>query len=481
MKFRIMALIIVLFISLNSFTPACVGETVSAQNDYQNAEKAVLAAWDSYNDSVDISEYCIELENFEYFGDYVTYRNTEYFYVSIDSCSYNSQTNLITKLNFSYSFDKEKIPTMISLFDTKVKKVLDLMPEGASDVEKLLFLHDYIAGNTVYDKRVYNNIDTSDDKYIRTSYGCIVNENAVCEGISEAFLYFCKIIGIEAYPVISNTMVHEWNMVKLGNNYYHIDITQDAPVYKLGFHGFHQALGDISHTFFLKSDSQIKDEALGNSVHYSWNAPYSATDSSTFENAFWNDALGPINYCNGEYYYISSNNLVSYNYNSKTISNLFSIGQELWKCSCGITHRWIGKYSKSTTDGKLIYFISGNNIYAYNIANKSVGVVYSRSGKGFIYSILHKNNSMQISIRDDDVNKNPFYKDVELTSFVSPDASVVIGDSDGSGEINVADVLKLRKYLAKNDIDINEYGSDVKYDNEINAKDVLFLIKILAS
>ena len=130
MKFRIMALIIALFISLNSFTPACVGETVSAQNDYQNAEKAVLAAWDSYNDSVDISEYCIELENFEYFGDYVTYRNTEYFYVSIDSCSYNSQTNLITKLNFSYSFDKEKIPTMISLFDTKVKKVLDLMPEG---------------------------------------------------------------------------------------------------------------------------------------------------------------------------------------------------------------------------------------------------------------------------------------------------------------------------------------------------------------
>ena len=55
-----------------------------------------------------------------------------------------------------------------------------------------------------------------------------------------------------------------------------------------------------------------------------------------------------------------------------------------------------------------------------------------------------------------------------------------LGDVNGDNEIDMKDVLLLRKYLAKMDVTIVESLSDVNDDESIDMKDVLLLRKYIA-
>lgn len=457
------------------------GKHVYAITDnYQNAEAIILSAWDNLEASADIEKCNINKDSIDDFCETLADRNPEYFYVKTDTYTSNS-SGTVTALNFKYLWSNEEIKIKIQEFQRESNKILNLIPNNISDCEKLLILHDYLAVNTKYDLRVYQNINTDNDNYIRNAYGCIVNKTAVCEGISEAFLYFCKRLGIEAYAVKSNEMHHEWNMVKLGKNYYHIDITQDAYVYNLGVNGFFQPLGDISHTFFLKSDEQISDSSLGESAHYDWKAPYNASDSITYKSAFWNNSQGKINYMNGSYYYLTDGSFVKYDYKNKTMQKLFSFYKEAWRSSDGKRYIWNSNYSKSAADINNVFFTYANNIYSYNITNGSISVVFSRvNTTGFIYSIIYSDNTLSITVRDYDKNGNQEFKDYNLSDTVIPQSDLLMGDATGNGKIDISDLLSIKKYLAKQSPkNFNTACADIKLDNEINAKDALVLKKVL--
>ena len=56
----------------------------------------------------------------------------------------------------------------------------------------------------------------------------------------------------------------------------------------------------------------------------------------------------------------------------------------------------------------------------------------------------------------------------------------LLGDANNDGEINMKDVLALRKYIAGLEVEINEAAADANEDGEINMKDVLMLRKFIA-
>lgn len=483
----------ILFFAIIFSSVSTVGQAVQIHviNDYECAEKAVLEAWKNLEDSLDISEFKIDKSKVNDFCNYVSYKNTECFYVDFSNeYYYSTETGYIATIYFDYLFDKSEIEKEVATFNEECEKILARVPENVSVEEKLLILHDYLAAYTRYDKRVYYE-EKYEEGNIRTSYGCIVEQVAVCEGISEAFMCLCKLLDIEAYAVTSTSMHHEWNMVKIGENYYHIDITQDAPVYYLGKYGYHQAHGDITHKFFLKSDEQIKKGELGQNAHYDWIAPYYATDSKTYANAFWNEASGKVNYKYGKYYYIKEDKLVEYTYSTKTTKTLYHISDEVWDCTCGKFHKCKGEYSRSTVSEirDFVYFSSGNNVYSYNINNGGIRVIFSRPGKGFIYSLVYQDGKVYVSIRDDEAGKNykndytdvhPFYTDL---SFVVSglDITLLAGDVDGNGSLNIVDLLALRKYHLKVSENIDRVSSDVYLDGVIDMKDILVLTKTVVN
>lgn len=64
-------------------------------------------------------------------------------------------------------------------------------------------------------------------KFTNSSYGAICNNIATCEGFARGFLYMCQQQNIECYYVEGDYqgVPWVWNIVKIGESYYHIDIT----------------------------------------------------------------------------------------------------------------------------------------------------------------------------------------------------------------------------------------------------------------
>lgn len=133
---------------------------------------------------------------------------------------------------------KEKYDTLISEIN-KIKN--EIYFEGMTELDKLVLAHDYITENSAYYR-----IDVVDeegktisydygDGYSYNAYGILVNKKGVCQGLSYAYPCVLKALGypIENIRQIRSTeMMHMWNFVKLGNKWYHVDLTWDDPLYQ---------------------------------------------------------------------------------------------------------------------------------------------------------------------------------------------------------------------------------------------------------
>lgn len=98
------------------------------------------------------------------------------------------------------------------------------------DYEKVVAAHDYIVENCRYNKDAIDNDTLTDDDF--SPYGVFVKGVAVCEGYAEAFKMLMDIAGIDCIIVtgtVNDGVAHAWNMVKLENDWYHVDVTFDDP------------------------------------------------------------------------------------------------------------------------------------------------------------------------------------------------------------------------------------------------------------
>ncbi|MEI6578034.1 MAG: transglutaminase domain-containing protein [Eubacteriales bacterium] len=111
-----------------------------------------------------------------------------------------------------------------------LKKSAEIMAKlgQKSQFETELFIHDYIVNNCSYS-------NTNEDE--STAYGALIGKKAACEGYSKAAKVLLDMAGIECYVVsgMSNNFQgheedHMWNIVKINNQYYHLDLTWDDPI-----------------------------------------------------------------------------------------------------------------------------------------------------------------------------------------------------------------------------------------------------------
>ncbi|MBO4573380.1 MAG: InlB B-repeat-containing protein [Clostridia bacterium] len=118
---------------------------------------------------------------------------------------------------------------------TAAKDVLRVyVADDMTDHQKVCAIYDYLAKNVTYDNAVANYAGT-DRAYGKfscfTSYGALVNNVAVCDGISSAFRVLCLIEGIECEEIIGCCDVngsvggHAWNKVRLNGTWYGVDAT----------------------------------------------------------------------------------------------------------------------------------------------------------------------------------------------------------------------------------------------------------------
>ena len=140
------------------------------------------------------------------------------------------------------------------LYD-KVKKILDAnIKPGMSDFQKELILHDYLVENCHYS----SDTEQDSDSDIYRAYGALVNRDAVCNGYAEALQLMFNCVGVESKFVVGTAdgVDHAWNLVKLGDKWYHLDATWDDPLPDKG--------KKVIHPYF-----NVSDEVL--SHNHTWN------------------------------------------------------------------------------------------------------------------------------------------------------------------------------------------------------------------
>lgn len=155
-----------------------------------------------------------------------------------------------THLKIMFIIENDELITAKKTFDEEVKKILDNAPKNASDYELELYFNDYIIDNCTYNKKAAKvNIRIGNEG---NAYGALVDKKAVCEGYSRAFQLLCNRANIDCVSVLGETegTPHQWNCVKLYDNWYHVDVTWNDPDEEDGW---------LRYNYLNVSDEQISD------------------------------------------------------------------------------------------------------------------------------------------------------------------------------------------------------------------------------
>ncbi len=125
-----------------------------------------------------------------------------------------------------------------------------IITNDMTDYEKELAIHDYIIKNYSYNVAA---VENEDDNTLRTHSitGMLLDGNGVCEAYSNTFMLLCRMSGLECHLATGTVdgMKHQWNIVKLNNEYYNVDLTSDDPV--------PDKAGRVYYTHFNLTDSEI--------------------------------------------------------------------------------------------------------------------------------------------------------------------------------------------------------------------------------
>lgn len=178
----------------------------------------------NHDDSITVKA-SLEKEDIVELIDIIFYEDSLAF--NVKGVTYGVSSNKII-FNIKYSFKQESAEKMMKKMDKVAEKVISKFDEDTSTYEKILYIHDYIIDNTVYDESLNSS---------RSAYGAMVQGRAVCEGYARAFGYICSKAGIKTVNVVGKgtdsngrTENHMWNKVYYNKKWYDIDLTWDDPV-----------------------------------------------------------------------------------------------------------------------------------------------------------------------------------------------------------------------------------------------------------
>ena len=184
--------------------------------------------------------------------------------------------------------------TYSSRSETEIKKEIDELDEKINGylknvetkngVEAEIALHDAIGTDVVYyTYKALNNIPLSP----HTIYGVFIDKEAVCDGFAKAMQILLDRKNIENILVLGNIddESHAWNLVKLDNDWYHLDLTSNKSIKnvdpKLILHTyFNVTKGDIAKTHDFENESILPNADNDKYNYYVYTGKY----ISTFDN-----------------------------------------------------------------------------------------------------------------------------------------------------------------------------------------------------
>ena len=262
--------------------------------DGQTAEAVILQGLQKKEKTIDISSFHLTSEKASSIYMEVVFSHPELFYVKTGARI--GIVNGYSSTIMPYYIDELLSPKAQAAFNARVEEILaETIAPDMSPVEMALSLHDYLVLHCAYDWNVANN--QGEPSYnVYTAYGALMEGNAVCQGYAMAYNLLLNKVGMETEYVTSSTINHGWSLVKIGETWYHVDVTWDDPTFD--FSGYsHDLPGFCDHSYFLVSTAKMKEK----------HGIFTVTQETdtTYESGYvFCDASVPFFFLNGQFYYI---------------------------------------------------------------------------------------------------------------------------------------------------------------------------------
>ncbi len=158
--------------------------------------------------------------------------------------------------NFA-SLEDNEVSFMNNYIDAIIKYVAETETAGCTnDYQKVKKIHDWVCNKVDY---AFVNFEADPSHECHVDSSVFVRSTTVCDGYARALTLLLQEAGFEAYYVLGesdyvtmdgkkDTLRHAWTMVRIGDNYFHVDACHDDG-------------GDYDH--YLKSISDLQKCSIG--------------------------------------------------------------------------------------------------------------------------------------------------------------------------------------------------------------------------
>lgn len=314
-----------------------------AEISLMNKMKTMIKTYD--NSEVDISSYNLSMDELWVLYNTVIYNEPEMFNANPGSIYVDYETeDHVKTFSINFRYNERRTNAMMAEVEEFADELLAGVHKEWTDAEKVLYVHDYISAECDY----YSGKSMLKGRNI---YEAFVKGSSVCVGYALGFQYFMDRLNIPCICVTSET--HIWNMVKVGGNWYHVDVTWDDPEKVTKNMVFHDML-------------LLSEYALDNyeEPHEPWDYGMTA-DSNKYDKYFWQQTTSRMTYYENYWYYTTLDGLCRYSFKTgeEEILCAFS-GKELW--AVDEEYRWDISFGQISENKGKIYFNTSGSIKKYD-------------------------------------------------------------------------------------------------------------------
>lgn len=439
--------------------------TASAHNTENTLENRIYNAVLNRESSVNIEEYGIgisdiaQLKNAFY---NVRYTHPEFFHLD-GQYGYSYSEGTVLTVELSYTSDEKTYEKELDEYKKCLNKIVSRVNKDFSDLEKVLFIHEYLTNHFEYD-RTYE---------IHDAYNFFMQSQGVCEAYTLAFTAIMNELDVFCTTAFNDLENHCWNIVGINGNYYHIDVTQDDPVFESEDSPLY-SMDCTKHNFFLCSDEDIKNGG-NHSDWYTVGGEYICGDSS-FKEKIWAGYEHPLVYCQDNWYHFDINLyqdkndgfvyaeavILKIDSDFKTSSFEYTVKLPAWNI---YGNSYIARYEIYSVNN-MLYGTSHDHIWSYNPNTKEFNIIETEYSN--IYSSRYKGRGIiELGIKNYETEETTFI-DYQLC---------LMGDTDNDRSLGAGDLVNLTAYFLTDESDFDLELVDFNNDDKINVLDFIKMKK----
>ncbi len=148
------------------------------------------------------------------FGDH-----PELFFVQTAYTEKYTQDKNVVEVDLSYYTIENDRETAKDIFGSRADQILEAARLLPDDYEKVRYVHDELLNRVEYN---------SGARMSQSAYSAMVDGQSVCAGYARSYQYLLQKLGIPCYYCTgSSGEDHAWNIVRLPDGYYNVDLTWD--------------------------------------------------------------------------------------------------------------------------------------------------------------------------------------------------------------------------------------------------------------